>query len=299
MFERPVARIEVTGSLQQRNMRMEIYGREPCEVVTDSDFLVPFPTSMCKTLEEKQALLSYLSCSDTVILMHDLIEYMLKGKQNLFLLYYDKATNRQALDIASSILETSVMPNNKNLVALAYNSAGKPDPDNHPHSILNVKLKQGGENYLMDLSAAQNGHFEPIVPEVEYMLRVSSILQCDHFGLAKEAFVRLKESGMVDEGWGFQRGFWDQLKGDVQAWEEEVKIPIQAMLQLPDAAFEIRHKQLVEYLGARLQRNLDDMTKGCAGYKALVATIVAADGQTLEDIMLEQLELVEVARRNA
>ena len=83
MFERPVARIEVTGTLQQRNMKMGIYESESRNVVTDSDFLVPFPTGMCKTLEEKQALLSYLSCSDTVIGMHDLIEYMLKGKQNI------------------------------------------------------------------------------------------------------------------------------------------------------------------------------------------------------------------------
>jgi hypothetical protein len=175
------------------------------------------------------------------------------------------------------------MPNNLNLVALAYDPAGKPDPDNHPHSILNVTLKQGGERYIMDLSAAQHGHFDPIIPENEYsMLRVSSVLQSDNFGLAKETFVRLKESGMVNEAWSFQQGFWDQLKGDVQAWEEETKIPVQAMLLLADATFKMRQKQLVEYLSARLQHGLDDVTKRDA--KALAATSTA-NTKTLEEII--------------
>jgi len=177
------------------------------------------------------------------------------------------------------------MPNNLNLVALAYDPAGKRDPDSHPHSILNVKLNQGGESYIMDLSAAQHGHFEPIVPENEYaMLRVSSVLQSDHFGLAKETFVRLKESGMVNEAWSFQQGFWDQLKDDVQAWEEETKIPVQAMLQLADAAFKMRQKQLVGYLSARLQHGLDDVTKRGAKHKAFVATRTAHT-KTLEEII--------------
>jgi hypothetical protein len=102
--------------------------------------------------------------------------------------------------------------------------------------------------------------------------------------LAKETFVRLQESGMMNEAWSFQQGFWDQLKSDVQAWEEETKIPVQAMLLLADATFKMRQKQLVEYLSARLQHGLDDVTKRGAKHKALAATSTA-NTKTLEEII--------------
>jgi hypothetical protein len=52
LFDRPVDRIEVTGSLRQRNMRMEIYKNEWPHIVTNYDYIQPFLLSICKSLEE-------------------------------------------------------------------------------------------------------------------------------------------------------------------------------------------------------------------------------------------------------
>jgi Fe-S-cluster containining protein len=84
LFDRPVDRIEVTGTLEERNMKMRIYETEWPQIVTNYDFIQPFPSSMCNSLEEKQALLTYLTCSDAIGSMHDLIEYMLAGKHREF-----------------------------------------------------------------------------------------------------------------------------------------------------------------------------------------------------------------------
>jgi hypothetical protein len=146
------------------------------------------------------------------------------------------------------------------LVALAYAASGEPDPDNFPHAILKVKLKQGGESYIMDFAAAQHGHLEPIFPEIEYStLRISSVLSSNHFSYSKDTFEMLARVGAMREAGVFQHRFWNALKGNAEAWEGEVKMSIQAMLQLPDAAFEMRQKQLVKFLGAKLQHDLDSL----------------------------------------
>jgi hypothetical protein len=86
LFDRPVVRIEVTGTLEEGNMKMGIYEGEYLRVInTESELLIPFPSSMCKTLEEKHALLSYLCCTDTVCGLHDMIEYLLKGRHKYLL----------------------------------------------------------------------------------------------------------------------------------------------------------------------------------------------------------------------
>jgi hypothetical protein len=63
-------------------------------------------------------------------------------------------------------MEISVMPNNRNLVVIVIDPSDTPDPD-CPHDVLRVQLKHGGECFIMDLAAAQHGHFKPIIPEIE------------------------------------------------------------------------------------------------------------------------------------
>jgi hypothetical protein len=47
----------------------------------------------------------------------------------------------------------SVIPNNRNLVAVVYNPLGIADPD-YPYNVLKVKFKNGGERFFMDLAGA-------------------------------------------------------------------------------------------------------------------------------------------------
>jgi hypothetical protein len=176
-------------------------------------------------------------------------------------------------------MEISVMPNNRNLVVIAISPSGTPDPE-YPHDVLRVQLKQGGECFIMDLAAAQHGHFKPIIPETEYItLQVASYfprgagLESQYFGWAKNKHIEAAKTTPILD---LHRKIWSQLKGYVQEWEEESKITVQAMLQLPDAVFELRQKEFIEYLGARLQQLLGIMAERDARYKALKAT---ADGR--------------------
>jgi hypothetical protein len=96
-----------------------------------------------------------------------------------------------------------------------------------------------------------------------------------YFGWAKNKYIEAAKTTLILD---LHRKVWSQLKGYVQEWEEERKITVQAMLQLPDAAFELRQKEFVEYLDARLQQLLGVMADRDARYKALKAT---AEGRRL------------------
>jgi len=47
---------------------------------TPTDILVPFPSSICRSVEDRHAVAAHLFCSDAVAWMHDIIKYMLEGE---------------------------------------------------------------------------------------------------------------------------------------------------------------------------------------------------------------------------
>jgi hypothetical protein len=49
-------------------------------VGTGIDFLEEFPSGLCKSEEEKWALLTHLACSDALMWMHEVTKYMIGGE---------------------------------------------------------------------------------------------------------------------------------------------------------------------------------------------------------------------------
>lgn len=83
-FDKPIARLERITTRDRKLLR--IHDRD-CRA--DADFadpitqwgvMVPFPAEMCKSEEERMALLVHSACTEAVAWMHELVTTMLKGK---------------------------------------------------------------------------------------------------------------------------------------------------------------------------------------------------------------------------
>ena len=78
MYDKKVSRIK------RKNGKIFIHEHDPAGVINSLDLLFPFPSEICHNLEQKQALLSHLACSDSLFYFYDLVEYFLAGKSIIF-----------------------------------------------------------------------------------------------------------------------------------------------------------------------------------------------------------------------
>lgn len=81
VFDKKITRVESDG----KNMILH-------EGYYDTDLLIPFPTELFPCLADKQAILSFLSCSDAVGYMHEIIKAMLTGEYHFKACISDKQT---------------------------------------------------------------------------------------------------------------------------------------------------------------------------------------------------------------
>jgi hypothetical protein len=152
------------------------------------------------------------------------------------------------------------------------------------HEILDVTLKSGGERYVLDLAGAQVGYYEPVTPYEEYFeSRVREFLIYDSFpnfsyfggrldcALSRAAGEDLNPSNeslctIVNDACR------KVLKAGVVEWEKEQDIEIGAMLLLPQQGFELRQKELVDYISDDLQNFVIYLRQQSAMAKAAITS---------------------------
>ncbi|KAL8887770.1 MAG: hypothetical protein Q9215_004710 [Flavoplaca cf. flavocitrina] len=119
------------------------------EGLYQDEVLVPFPNSLITDANEKKAVLSYLSCSDTCGYMDVLLKTMLGG-------------------ISSKFTEISFKLKAQHPLKLRMIDMLKEDTNDYQHDVLKVRLKDGS-SYVIDLAGAQYGHNVPVMQYDKYL----------------------------------------------------------------------------------------------------------------------------------
>lgn len=89
LYDKKVKRIEEKGG------KLIFYEGDYKEAAGDP--IVPFPNHLVGNEKNKQAVLAYLSCTDVLIYMDDLVKYLLSGTDGLTVIQIHELTNVQAL----------------------------------------------------------------------------------------------------------------------------------------------------------------------------------------------------------
>jgi hypothetical protein len=135
---------------------------------------------------------------------------------------------------------------------------GRETSNGREHEVLKVTLKDGGEQYALDLAGAQYGYYEPAIPWEEYVeARVENFIDrpgFQYFGGYKKW---IKNSLPQEDDWHFggdlNKGL-DQihiianesLKEGTKKWEQIQKMSVQKLLRLPAADFDVKQKELIQ-----------------------------------------------------
>jgi len=91
--------------------------------------------------------------------------------------------------------------------AIVYAVSGQQMDGDCSHEIIHVTLKHNAEQYALDISSAQYGYYEPVVPWREYMAeRVRSISPPDefqYFGGSRDRLVKRLQDGTGSVPWDY------------------------------------------------------------------------------------------------
>jgi hypothetical protein len=127
---------------------------------------------------------------------------------------------------------------------------GAEDKTDYEHTVLKVKLQHNDERYILDLTGAQYGFFEPIVPASQYeTLNVKTYITTfggDDFGETKKTVVTWsKYKGVVGSSIELNAMISKCLMKGAEAWEKEHSMTISMLLRLKDDEFEERREGLI------------------------------------------------------
>jgi len=150
------------------------------------------------------------------------------------------------------------------------------DKNEDAHFVIKAVLKNG-DIYALDLTGAQYGHFDPVLPWQKYVesraSEVRTLVPLDQVRIRNN--LRCEESGregLVISANAFATSQMEQALGK---WVSE-NLPLEAMLNLPDDSFKQKRAELLGVLKATLQ-----------DFKTSL---------TLEDVLKARLKFIEEGR---
>ena len=156
-----------------------------------------------------------------------------------------------------NIAEVRGVVKNKKLEMIAVDIQDNVQDTDFEHEFLKVRLMDGGEEFALDLSSAQYGYFEPVVPWREYLqthvLRLVTRQHFNYFGGAKQRL--LAERGHEDINGivaNLNAESSQELFSSTKDWEKENGMTILKMLKLPREEFEMKQKLLVAFIAENL-----------------------------------------------
>jgi len=108
------------------------------------------------------------------------------------------------------------------------------------HSIIKITLIYGGESYALDLTGAQYGYFDPIMPWSEYLttrvLSIRSNKSPQTFGKSKEWHpreIREREKDIVWAVMHLNSVASKTTMDTILAWGKDKRVTVQEMLRQP------------------------------------------------------------------
>ena len=120
------------------------------------------------------------------------------------------------------------------------------------HEILRVDMKNG-ESYALDLTSAQYGFLETIVPYAEYMkTRVKEVDAHHALGstikLMRDDFLR-SDPDLGYKIWTYNERFTNEINASMDHWQKHIgNLTLSAMLKLPQKEFETKRADLIEHI---------------------------------------------------
>ncbi|MCJ1464852.1 hypothetical protein MMC07_003467 [Pseudocyphellaria aurata] len=210
-------------------------------------FLAPFPHTLFRDREEESAL-AYLSSHDSIMSMHSMVETILQG-------------------VCSKVEEVVVEPKNCRLRLIVVTPDGKQDLRHISHELFRV-TNRNGEMFALDVTGAQYGYYEPVVPWVIYQReRIASINKIVAFGdVPKFTIFRTCRDELYDE---ILRCARPALTNALRNWQSRNDLALNRLLTFADADFVRTRDELFVQVAADLRRLIP------AAYKSLISTMTA------------------------
>jgi hypothetical protein len=155
-----------------------------------------------------------------------------------------------------------VLIKNPKLEIMTIEFLGKSDNEVYSHEIWTITLKQRGESYVMYLSGAQHGYYDPVIPKSEYLqLRVIEEARSNGCHYSRANRDRLLSTAHLTD---FHKALltmnkvvWKSLQYANKKWEKENKLSIQEMLELPQGDFNRQKEKLLELADTLIQKYID------------------------------------------
>lgn len=151
--------------------------------------------------------------------------------------------------ICTKIEEIAVNPKNSRFKLILVKSDGTKDWNFYRHEFFRITTRDG-EVYALDLTSAQNGHYEPIVPwHVYEKQRVVKIKQVHSLGGTQRAELLTNPPNLYDDFLSRSRGC---LNSTVQDWQSG-NTAFHLLLTLPEHEFVRKSGELYAEVGAELE----------------------------------------------
>ncbi|EME82121.1 uncharacterized protein MYCFIDRAFT_77588 [Pseudocercospora fijiensis CIRAD86] len=215
-----------------------------------------FPASMVPDAVDQKKLLSFLACTDGIGYMYELARRLLS----------DYALVVEELGLEDPRLENKLK---------RYYTTGGCFPNDVSHAVLAVEHRNG-ESYIIDLSCAQFGYYEPVTPFNQYFHgRAGIIKDVNAHGcimvLHKQAAFGAGLLAMQHFGTGGDlrinkayRELYKIFNSTVDSWEGEHEIPVADILRCEGESFARYQQSLLSRIESEMKRWISEWEdKGC------------------------------------
>ena len=270
----PVERKELTDDTEYFHQKRDPDGSKTLHVYYFRDvsseknslptrLLRPFPNAVFPDRREKEAILVYSSCSETLWCMHSMITYMIEGTQGAWRRPLWLGVLNYLIDVCRKIQEIVVDSKNDKLTIIVFDSKGEADLVNYSHQLIKATTKSG-ESFALDLTGSQYGYDEPVIPWTQYVKsRLKYCRSIDAFGNERRQVIAPEPGAMYMRSakvLSFRKACAVRFEESLNSWTK-TNGTLDAMVKLPENAFLRKRTELLSHLEASMEEAKESLGK--------------------------------------
>ena len=174
-------------------------------------------------------------------------------------------------------VETNIPINQKREI-VTIDSNGIEDRRKVTHCFLKITLKKSKEVYALDLSGAQFGYYNPVIPWLEVIStrywNQPWLIDGDHLfkalGSFKAQYLKERDGPQTREevSNSLNKYVSPLLVSETEYWEEANKLTMDALLKLPQQSFEIKSSEMVGFVAKLLDGYIVELKQRTRAAKA-------------------------------
>jgi hypothetical protein len=163
----------------------------------------------------------------------------------------------RVVDLVCNFTELSLKPSGHKREVVQV-ILGRENKNEYRHDIIKFEQTIGSCEYVLDLTGAQFGHYEPLIPWHEYVITRVGYFEADagnrYFGGRK---AELEELSGVQNAMGaiftINKSTSRELRRVINEWEKENSLTVREMFKLPEGNFKEKQQKLVDRIGLELE----------------------------------------------